>query len=227
MERIKSIAKRIPIVRAVAGRLYVRFLAKDFSTSEQYWIERYEKGRNSGPGSYNQFSEFKAEILNAFVDEHGIKSVIEYGCGDGNQLELASYKQYLGFDVSPVALSRCKTIFKDDATKSFKMISDYSGETAELTLSLDVIFHLIEDEAYETYMTRLFSSSTRFVAIYSSNKDTQDTVQAPHVKHRAFVPWVQVHHPDWQLLRHIPNKHPYQAETGDGSFADFYIYQKR
>src|SRR5437899_4317923 len=55
---------------------------------------------NSGLGSYDKLAEFKAEVLNGFVKENTIKSVIEYGCGDGNQLKFAEYPSYLGFDVS-------------------------------------------------------------------------------------------------------------------------------
>ncbi len=61
-------------------------------------------------------------------------SVVEYGCGDGNQLKMATYPQYLGFDVSPAAISMCKSVFNGDATKQFRLMSEYAGESAELTL---------------------------------------------------------------------------------------------
>lgn len=82
-----------------------------FPGSKQYWIERYEAGRTSGAGSYNELAEFKAEIINAFVVEHGIDSVMEFGCGDGNQLRLASYPSYTGFDANPRAVELCRDIF--------------------------------------------------------------------------------------------------------------------
>src|SRR5690606_5981759 len=97
-----------------------------------------------------------------FVAEQQIASVIEFGCGDGNQLRLAKYPQYIGYDISPEAVAQCKAIFRDDPTKSFHPLHEYQGETADLTLSLDVIFHLIEDEVFDTYMRRLFSASNRF-----------------------------------------------------------------
>lgn len=61
-------------------------------------------------------------------------SVVEYGCGDGNQLKMATYPQYLSFDVSPAAISMCKSVFNGDATKQFRLMSEYAGESAELTL---------------------------------------------------------------------------------------------
>jgi len=76
-------------------------------------------------------------------------------------------------------------------------------------------------------MTRLFGSATRFVVIYSSNKNEQDKIQAPHVRHREFTRWIEEHISCWKLIHHIPNKYPYTGDTEEGSFADFYIYEKQ
>ncbi len=65
-----------------------------FPGSDKYWEQRYAVGGNSGVGSYGKFANFKAEVINKFVREHKIKSVIEFGCGDGNQLKLANYPSY-------------------------------------------------------------------------------------------------------------------------------------
>jgi len=226
IEIMKKLARQIPIVRTITGWIYARLLVINFSGSQKYWSERYRKGGNSGTGSYKKLAKFKAAILNDFVEKQNIRSVIEYGCGDGNQLRLAIYPRYLGFDVSPVALTLCKEIFHDDKIKIFKLMDDYDGETAELTLSLDVVYHLVEDEVFELYMTRLFDSSTRFVIVYSSNKDEQDKIQAPHVKHRKFTQWVDEHIRGWRLIQCIPNSYQYTYSNNEGSLADFYIYAK-
>lgn len=190
--------------------------------SEKYWVDRYAAGRNSGSGSYNHLAEFKAEILNNFVDTQQVRSVIEYGCGDGNQLKLSNYPQYIGFDVSPGAISLCQQIFAGDPTKEFKLAKDYRDERAELTLSLDVLYHLIEDSVFESYLTRLFDSATKYVIIYSSDKDEQQSLS--HIKHRKFTQWVEQNRPQWQLLEHIPNRYPDNGNHEQTSFADFYIY---
>jgi len=212
----------------VMKKLYRFFvnLYKPFVNSDDYWKHRYESGGNSGAGSYADLSTFKAEVLNAFVLEKNIATVIEYGCGDGNQLSLAQYPSYIGFDISPKALELCKIRFKDDKSKTFRLMDDYAGEKAELTLSLDVIYHLIEDAVFNEYMERLFNSSERFVVIYSSDTDHQRKIQAPHVRHRKFSMWVQKNRPEWQLLKHIPNKYPLTVGKSQGSFADFYLYYK-
>lgn len=194
--------------------------------SKDYWIQRYESGRSSGAGSYNKLAEFKAEILNAFVKEHNISALIEYGCGDGNQLKMADYPSYSGFDVSPKAIALCRKAFRTDPSKSFHLTDEYGGETAPLTISLDVIYHLVEDEIFEAYMRRLFDSSERFVIIYSSDIDNASAETAPHVKHRKFTAWVAANYPEWQLKSHIRNKYPFRGNVHEGSFADFFIYEK-
>ncbi len=195
-------------------------------SSSSYWNDRYQGGGNSGAGSYGKFAEWKAEVLNAFVRKNDIQSVIELGCGDGNQLSLSSYPQYTGFDVSEKAIEICRLHFNGDETKSFKLMSDYSSEKADLSLSLDVIYHLVEDIVFENYIQTLFASSHHFVVIYSSNDEKLNAVTAPHVRHRNFTDWVDKNLPEWKLIQHMPNKYPYLGNHLKGSFADFFFYQK-
>lgn len=191
-------------------------------SSEHYWERRYREGGNSGPGSYNHLARFKADVLNDFVAREGIQSVIEFGCGDGNQLALARYPSYTGYDVSPTAIAICRAAFPEDSTKEFHLLSEYDGRQADLALSLDVIFHLVEDDVFVRYMKTLFGSASRFVAIYSSDRD-DDTLDR-HVRHRNFSKWVAESRPDWRLAQHIPNRHPYDGDYARTSFADLFIY---
>jgi len=192
--------------------------------SADYWEQRYNLGGNSGAGSYGKFAEFKAEVLNAFVDEQDIDSVIEFGCGDGAQLKLARYRRYLGLDISPAAVARCREQFDSEDIR-FALIDDYDGEQADLTLSLDVVYHLVEDAVFEEYMRKLFAAATRFVVIYSSNKENSQDFENTHVRHRVFTRWVEENERDWGLLRHIPNHYPVESDPEGGSFADFYIFE--
>ena len=217
---------RIPIVGPAIRRLVRQYMEMQFTNSGSYWERRYARGGDSGAGSYNKLAEYKAEIVNDFVAENQITSVIEFGCGDGNQLLLANYEHYIGYDISPVALARCRELFKGDSNKSFHSMQEHTTETADLTLSLDVIYHLTEDEIFDAYMHTLFAASRRFVLIYSSNQIEQDDIVVAHVKHRLFTAWVDLHKPDWKLIRTIPNRYSFAKNQVTGSFADFYIYEK-
>ena len=223
MLALKKFANRIPFVGA--RKAHKPQKQKTFPGSRTYWEERYANGRNSGVGSFGKFAEFKAEVLNTFVRKNRIDSVIEFGCGDGNQLQLAEYAHYIGYDVSKTAIARCRELFDGDATKSFCLLDDYTGQTADLTLSLDVIYHLIEDAVYEAYMRRLFDSARRYVLIYSS--DTDEEHKAKHVKHRNFTAWIRDNAKNWSLKQHIPNKYPYEGDYTRGSFSEFYIYERK
>lgn len=117
----------VPMFGNLVRKLYSRATGnraepKPFPGSNRYWEERYASGRNSGAGSYKKLAEFKAEIVNSFVTRHNVTSVIEFGCGDGNQLELANYHRYLGLDVSETVISLCKQRFSSDTSKTFKLM---------------------------------------------------------------------------------------------------------
>jgi hypothetical protein len=102
------------------------------------------------------------------------------------QLRLANYPKYIGVDVSSTAIELCRRAFAGDSTKRFVRAQDLDDETkAELALSLDVIYHLVEDDIFERYMGKLFRSSSRFVIVYSSNIDSSWPSQ--HVRHREFT----------------------------------------
>lgn len=198
--------------------------AADIFDSARYWSARYQSGGSSGAGSYGRLAHFKAEIINDFVREKHISSVIELGCGDGSQLELANYPNYLGFDVANESIDICHAKFQHDKTKDFRNTSAWDYERAELVLSLDVIYHLVEDAVFHEYMQRLFASSEKFVIIYSSNH--VDEHPASHVEHRRFTDWIDVYHADFKLIQHIPNAYPLVSDDKNESFADFYIFEK-
>lgn len=224
---MKEFIKKTPILNSVAKFIYFSFIApfKSFPGSEDYWKNRYLAGDNSGAGSYHKLAEFKSEILNSFIIDQKIETIIEYGCGDGNQLKSLNYPSYIGFDISLEAIALCENTFSHDDSKTFKLMSAYAGEKSQLTLSLDVIYHLIEDEVFSTYMKRLFDSAESFVILYSSNTDQQAKLQASHVKHRKFSTWIENNRPEWKLSQHVPNKYPLTSDDKEGSFADFYIYK--
>ena len=91
-------------------------------------------------------------------------------------------------------------------------------------MSLNVIYHLVENDIFEDYMTQLFTLATQYVIIYASNKD--ESTADSHVRHRCFTDWVETHKPDFRLMNVIKNKYPFNwKHPNDTSFADFYIFQ--
>jgi len=193
-----------------------------------YWESRYKDGGNSGSGSYGRLAEFKAEVINAFVKKNNVISVVELGCGDGNQLRLLDIPRYIGLDVSKTIIKSNVSNFRSDSTKSFLRINKKNIEKCkqlgcDLSISLDVIFHLVEDNVFENYMNHLFDLSSKFVIIYSSNVNMP---LSPYEKHRNFIPYVKKKYPQWELVETIMNRYPFiEATPNETSLSDFYIFK--
>ena len=187
--------------------------------SAAFWEERYAAGGNSGLGSRGDNARRKADYLNGFVKDYEIRSVVEFGCGDGYQLSLANYPDYVGFDVSETAVEKCRTLFALDSHKRFYLLPTVWPVAAELSLSLDVIYHLPEESVYEQHLKVVFSSATRFVMLYTTDSDNVDPslYTADHVKHRPVCRDVTQRFPGWMLMDCEPKPNG----------VDFYMYQRR
>lgn len=217
---VKRIVRKTPIL----GSFLMGARKSSFLNSTEYWEQRYRTGGNSGNGSRNRLAEFKATFLNDFVVREQVQSVLEFGCGDGYQLKLSTYPHYIGVDVSPCAIAQCSAAFQGDECKCFYLMGDLPSDVrADLSLSLDVIYHLLEDDVYERYMRELFARAQRFVIVYSSNTNRHS--DAKHVRHRIFTDWVERNIPDWRLISTTPNPFPFDPANPDQtSFADFYVF---
>ncbi|MCK6691025.1 MAG: class I SAM-dependent methyltransferase [Thermoanaerobaculia bacterium] len=186
-----------------------------------YWEKRYAAGGDSGSGSSGRLAAYKAGWLNRFVQENNIHSVVEFGCGDGQQLLLAQYPQYQGLDVAPSAIMRCRALFAGDDRKQFARYDpdrfDPLAVQADLAISLEVIFHLTEERLYQLYMEHLFASARRYVVIFASDTDDVTPGPFPHFRQRRFTADVP---PGWVLSERVENPHR------DVSVSDFFVFFK-
>lgn len=216
---VKDLVRPIPGVRQLS-QLRQQL---GFSNSAHFWESHYADGGTSGGGSYGDLARAKADFLNDFVAGHSVETVTEFGCGDGHQLSLADYQRYVGLDVSKTAIELCKRRFSDDGTKSFFLYDgncfvDRGGLFAcDLAISLDVVYHLVEDRVFTTHMGHLFAASRRYVVIYSTNTSSGRT--AAHVRHRNFTSWIDEKLPQWRLARTARGP---RSELGG---ADFFVYE--
>jgi SAM-dependent methyltransferase len=194
-------------------------------SSNAYWEARYRMGGASGAGSLGRLAHFKAAAINRFIVANDVRSVIDLGCGDASQLALLELPaDYIGVDVSATVLARCAALFPERRFVAPDELRE--AAPAELTLALDVVYHLIEDAVYAAFIETLFAWATRFVIIYASNLDA--AWPAAHVRHRRFTDHVAATAPEWRLLAHLPNPYPYDpARPNDTSFADFFVYARR
>jgi SAM-dependent methyltransferase len=193
-----------------------------FHTSAVHWQRHYKRGGDSGPGSYGKFASYKADLINKVIRERRIRSIIELGCGDGNQLTSLEVDQYIGLDISKVAIQHCIALHGSNAKRSFIWYDqDYFHDplrvvSADCAMSLDVIFHLIEDDVFARYVRNLFNSGRRFVIIYGLD---EEEVQPVHVsvRLRKYSDYIATSVPEFRVALHIAAK---------GEFSDFYLYER-
>ena len=218
---------RGPMLRSLRSLFKSPDEPADFRSGD-YWDQRYRTGRTSGAGSYGRLARFKAQIINEFCAAHDVQSVIEWGCGDGNQLHLYDLPRYVGVDVSPTSVEMCKSQF-DDPSKTFLLTSEVTPALGklDLSMSIEVIFHLVEDEVFDAYMRNLFDFAGRYVCVYSSNTDRRTLHR--HVRHRRFTDWIERNRPEWKLHSFIRNRYrvPIGFENKYFTFSDFYFFEKK
>lgn len=198
--------------------------APAFESTGAYWEERYKAGRNSGPGSYGDVATFKADALNALIEREGIHRVIELGCGDGHQLGLLKGPEYVGLDISPAIIDADAKLYVNDPTKSFVAMPDgvvpEDLAVADLTLSLDVIYHIMEDDLYDAYMRSLFDLSRRWVAIFAVDEEGEE-LPGGYMRYRKFTDWVTTNARDWKLAEVVDNPHKGYPQ----SMADLFYFE--
>jgi SAM-dependent methyltransferase len=196
---------------------------ESLNSINKYWEARYSDGGNSGVGSYGETAQFKASTINSILEKFDIKSVIDFGCGDGAQLKLLnlSGRRYLGIDVSATAINLCEGL-QLPSNYSFSTWDGISLSASQihkfdLAMSNDVIYHLTDDFAYENYLNALFECSN-FVLIFSMNYENPKW--DGHVRHRKFTDRISIQFPNFELLKVIESTIP-------NSKTHFYLYGKR
>lgn len=187
-----------------------------------YWERRYRDGRTSGAGSEGDEGAYKAAYLSKFIADHDVKTVVDWGCGDGQVLEQVELHdaQYIGVDISPLMVARMRN---DPAFPEprylFHTVESYSTGTRtqfELAVSMDVLFHFPDDHDYGDYLLRLFMTAEKYVMIYSTNYAGGRT--ARHVYRREFTRDIAEHFPEWELtIAEVPLRE---------GLASFFVYEK-
>ena len=109
--------------------------------------------------------------MNKLVAQHGIRRVMEFGLRDGHQLSLMQYPQYLGLDISPSAVRLGAERYARDGSKSFMlyrpgMFVNRGFVEADLTVCLDVLYHITDEDDYRAMLRDLFSPRPRVVVLY-------------------------------------------------------------
>ena len=190
---------------------------------KEYWNNRYESGGTSGSGSYGKLAEFKAEVINKLIKENNINKVIEFGCGDGNQLKLINYNEYIGLDISKEAINKCNEIFKDDISKEFYTYipGNFNSnlKNMDMVVCLDVLYHIVDDKDYINTLNDIFSISSEYIVLYTILEELKIPL-SPHMKIRNILE-------DLKSFKEYSIYKIIKQEYREDSYADFIILKKK
>lgn len=190
----------------------------------KYWEDNYAAGGNSGSGSYGVLALFKAEVINAFMEENQVNTVMEFGCGDGNQLLLMKYKKYLGLDIAPTSVQMCAKMFGQDGAKSFllyqpKAFHNQGYLKSDLVVCLDVLYHITDDHDFEKTLDDIFSCAKKYVILYTKITDGTEPAVVDMIKDRDILRYLKKYK-DFAITQTIEQKYPHLSS------ASFLILQK-
>ena len=167
-----------------------------------YWNRRYQTGGSSGPGSRGEEAAFKVRLVNRWLRQVGAISVLDLGCGDGylRAHGLAKGRPYLGTDYSREALKLAKAA---NPRTRYSLAPLPPTARFDTVLSLDVLFHLTDEEEYRAYLGDLFGRAIRWAIVYGTNEERPS---AEHVRHRVWLPDLP---PTWEIVETVPTRfHP-------------------
>ncbi len=144
-----------------------------------YWNGRYARGVNSGYGSYGEQLDKKLKWLSGLP----ISSITDIGCGDFNTgsslLKLYPKASYIGYDISPVIIEKNKALYPYEFTTEFPKLGN------DLTLCIDVLYHVLDDAEYSALILNL-RQSLRFGKYLALTAYEEEQRAATHLKIRKF-----------------------------------------
>lgn len=158
-------------------------------STSQIWNNRYATGGNSGYGSYRKdLYEYKLNFIKKLIINQNIKSIFDYGCGDGNQLsEIVvgrDVESYIGIDISSYIIEENKKKYKDKIYYKHEEYEFDKKDTFDLVLSLDVLYHIMEENLFNQTLDNLFKLSKKYVLIYAVDKNL---LYSSHIHFRKFT----------------------------------------
>ena len=107
-----------------------------------YDNEMWGRGKGSGAGSKPKFNVAYIIFLENFLQEHNIKNVIDYGCGDWQFSQYVNWGDidYLGLDIVDSVIEDNKKQFLEYSFESDTTVFPYL-KGRELIIIKDVIMH--------------------------------------------------------------------------------------
>lgn len=113
-------------------------------SNPEYWNQRYEGqgAEGSGKGSAGKFVDQKADFIRSQMRQYGMKSVFDYGCGNGRVLSSLEGNR-LGYDFSPSVVASLQSAQNETLsfTSDSQAASPDNMKRFDTILCLEVLLH--------------------------------------------------------------------------------------
>jgi len=153
------------------------------------------------------------------INKYDLKSISDVGCGECTLLPyLQGIRKYYGYDISPAVLSKVSKNAQDGFSKEFILLTNNTKiVSSDLVLSLEVIFHQVNDDEYLDYMRKLVNSNGEYLLILTMNEGILKTnhIKNRHIKYRDISKFMDS--TNYSLVE----KFPFTERT-----STYYLYKK-
>lgn len=130
-----------------------------------FWNRRYLEGGTSGPGSVGILREWKWKTIGKYAS--AIDDVVDVGCGDRRFWEGRSCARYTGLDLSAVLIQGLRQENPELRLICSPAESFQTGVAGRVVICLDVLFHVLDDDAFQDILVNLTKYSSEWIFVYT------------------------------------------------------------
>jgi SAM-dependent methyltransferase len=138
----------------------------------QVWNNRIPEVPLSGPGSHPAHCKEIIRMLDTFIYENNLMSILDLGCGDLSWIKLTNFFnddriKYSGIDIVESVILDNKKKFPEKEFILGDIVTLELDNTFDLIILRDVIFHQTLEETKETF--NKIKNKFKYICITSSN----------------------------------------------------------
>jgi hypothetical protein len=139
------------------------------SGTNGYWEGRYASGGDSGEGSRGLSRTFKWSVIESLIGPIASYKgdVLDVGCGDLSFWDRQNCERYLGLDISPTVLSANRSKRPRWSFECLDCTDPGLDLHGECVLCLDMLFHIMDDQAYLNIVRNLGRWTGKFLFIHT------------------------------------------------------------
>ena len=184
-------------------------------SSFDYWKTRYKSGQDSG-NRLDKYVTYKSDYLNALIKDNDLKSVLDFGHGDGTVASRLEVDEYVGLDIAGAELQQ-RVSQLSWAAKSKQLITtrfdDYETDKLfDVVICMDVLYHILKhEEAYlRATLAKIVQMSKQYIVI-DAQDSKDETMHEWRAGHMWNGPWRQILEDEMGVKLVRQEVHPHES----------------